>query len=72
MAPLASWYWLAAVPMVPAPGGSWSAVIPADYTAAPYPPTYYFEPVHADGGRALYPGLGAALDQQPYFAVSPA
>ncbi len=64
--------WVAPVPMTPAPGGGWSATIPADYTAAPYPLTYYFEPVFTDGRRTIYPGLGPDLAQQPYFALMPA
>jgi hypothetical protein len=39
---------------------------------AEYPLTYYFEPIHADGVRTLYSGLGSGLDQQPCFAVCPA
>jgi hypothetical protein len=64
--------WVGPVPMTPAPGGGWTATIPADYTAAPYPLTYYFEPVHADGRRTIYPGLGPDLAQQPYFVLMPA
>ena len=64
--------WVAPLSMSPASGGGWSATIPGDYTAAPFPLTYYFEPVHTDGHRALYPGLGPSLNRQPYFAVDPA
>jgi hypothetical protein len=63
--------WVAPAAVSSTADGSWTAAIPADYAAAPYPLTYYFECIHADG-HALYPGLGPTLDQQPYFAVAPA
>lgn len=71
--------WVTPVPMTPGPGG-WSATIPADYTAAPYPITYYFEPVHADGRRTFYPGLtgrqlgffgGSIAGEIPSFSSGP-
>jgi hypothetical protein len=48
---------------------AYHAVIPADYTDTAYAIQYYFE-LH-DGPEAwLYPGLGPALAQQPYFVVT--
>lgn len=44
------------------------AEIPAVYTQTDYPLEYYFE-VHYPGNAAIFPGLGADLMQQPYFAV---
>ena len=41
-----------------------SASIPAEYTAAPFPLMYYF-----DVSGTLYPGLDATLANQPYFVV---
>lgn len=52
--------------------GAWRATIPASYTNSQYWLQYYFE-VRPDAQRAmLYPGLGTALNQQPYFVVRPA
>jgi hypothetical protein len=45
------------------------AVIPADYTDMPYPLQYYFELFNASGRPWLYPGLGPALTDQPYFLL---
>lgn len=64
--------WVAPVPMTPTSDGGWTATIPADYTDAPYPLTYYFDLDHSGGVRTLYPGLGPDLAQQPYFALMPA
>ena len=49
-------------------GDDMRAAIPAGYTNSPYPVQYYF--VLEQGGQAtMYPGLGATLSQQPYYAV---
>ncbi len=46
-----------------------SGSIPADYTDTPYPLEYYFEIAGAAGRPVLWPGLGAALTQPPYFVL---
>ncbi|HZL46628.1 MAG TPA: hypothetical protein VFC28_10410, partial [Opitutaceae bacterium] len=43
--------------------------IPADYTDTPYPLQYYFELSDASRRAWLYPGLGPALTDQPYFVL---
>jgi hypothetical protein len=45
------------------------ATIPAAYTGSDYPLAYYFEVKERANIAALYPGLGAALKDQPYFVV---
>ncbi|MGJ5817202.1 hypothetical protein [Paludibaculum fermentans] len=50
-------------------GGVWRAAIPADYTSSQYWLQYYFEVRGMGQSAALYPGLGAELNQQPYFTV---
>jgi hypothetical protein len=47
---------------------AYRASIAADYTRSPYPLQYYFE-VREEAARTLYPGFGASLAGQPYFAV---
>ncbi|QOY90218.1 twin-arginine translocation signal domain-containing protein [Paludibaculum fermentans] len=47
----------------------WRAAIPADYTNSQYWLQYYFEVRRMGRSAALYPGLGAELNQQPYFTV---
>ncbi|HEX6462856.1 MAG TPA: hypothetical protein VFZ98_00330 [Vicinamibacterales bacterium] len=47
----------------------WRAAIPSEYTGSPYPLQYYFEARQAPDSAALYPGFGAQLTGQPYFAV---
>ncbi len=44
-------------------------VIPAAYTDTPHPLQYYFELIDASGRAWLYPGLGPALTDQPYFVL---
>ena len=45
------------------------ASIPGDHTESPYPLQYYFELRSGPGNAWLYPGLGIALSDQPYFIV---
>ena len=45
------------------------AAIPPDYADTPFPLQYYFELSDAFGRAWLYPGLGAALTNQPYFVL---
>jgi hypothetical protein len=45
------------------------ATIPSAYTDSAYPLEYYFEIAISSGVKVLYPGLSAALTQQPYFVV---
>ncbi len=50
-------------------GGSFEAVVPADYTATTFPLLYFAE-VQADGEQpVLVPGLGETLSDQPYVVV---
>jgi len=49
--------------------GAYRASIPAAYTDSPYALQYYFEVRESRARAWLYPGLGAELDQQPYFVV---
>jgi hypothetical protein len=44
-------------------------VIPADYANTSYPLQYYFELSDESGQAWLYPGLGPALTNQPYFVL---
>ncbi|MBV9548064.1 MAG: hypothetical protein JO256_00140 [Alphaproteobacteria bacterium] len=49
-------------------GGTFTATIPAAYTASPYPLQYYFE--FRRGGRAWsHPAFNASLSNVPYYAV---
>ncbi len=50
-------------------GRLWTATVPAEYTASPYPLQYYFEVREGPESAALYPGLGERLTGQPYFVV---
>lgn len=50
-------------------GRTWRAAIPAGYTNSAYPLAYYFEISILPGRAILYPGLGADLNNQPYFVV---
>ena len=52
-----------------AQGRTHRAAVPASYTDSDYPLQYYFEIKQTSGKASLYPGLGADLTQQPYFAV---
>ena len=45
-----------------------TSVIPAAYTASPYPLQYYFE-LHTADGATLHPALNPTLSNQPYFAI---
>ena len=45
------------------------ATIPSTYTDSAYPLQYYFEIGVSPRVKVLYPGLSAALMQQPYFVV---
>jgi hypothetical protein len=47
----------------------WRGEIPGDYTGSAYPLQYYFELKEAADSAGLYPGLGPARTQQPYFVV---
>jgi hypothetical protein len=49
--------------------GTYSATIPATYTDTPYPIQYYFEVKLSATAATIYPGFGAELAGQPYFAV---
>jgi hypothetical protein len=55
------------VPMQQA-GAAFTAAIPADYTASPFPLQYYFELSRPDAAW-LYPAFNATLSNQPYYAV---
>ena len=52
-----------------ATGGSYTAAIPAGYTASPYPLQYYFELRAAPDKAWLYPGFEADLLNQPYYVL---
>src|SRR5262249_16448861 len=49
-------------------GTEFSAAIPADDTASPFPLQYYFELTGSDGAW-LFPAFNATLSNQPYYAV---
>jgi hypothetical protein len=49
-------------------GADFTAAIPGEYTASPFPLQYYFELSRADAAW-LYPAFNATLSNQPYFAV---
>ena len=55
-----------------ADSGTFTGVIPADYTKSTYPLMYFFVAEHADGGVALHPGFEAELANQPYYVIMPA
>ena len=57
------------VAVMSAQSGTFEGVIPADYTDSPFPIQYYFELRDGKGQAWLHPGLGPALDQQPYYVV---
>lgn len=48
---------------------AWTGQIPSPYSDSAFPLQYYFEPSDADGRPWLYPGLGMALANQPYFVL---
>ncbi|MEK7405840.1 MAG: hypothetical protein AAB225_12090 [Acidobacteriota bacterium] len=50
-------------------GNGYRAVIPAEYTASPFPLQYFFELREAPDAARLWPGCGADLSNQPYFVV---
>lgn len=49
--------------------GSYSAVIPAEYTNSRFALEYYFELEDGRGLKWMYPGFNQTLSNQPYFAV---
>ena len=48
--------------------GTYTAAIPATYTASPFPLQYYFE-LHTLTAATLHPAFNPTLSNQPYFAV---
>jgi hypothetical protein len=48
--------------------GTYSAAIPAAYTASPYPLQYYFE-LRTATAATLHPPFNPTLSNQPYFAI---
>jgi len=50
-------------------GGGFHGVIPAMYTASPFPMQYYFELKSGPKQAWLYPGFTPQLTNQPYFVV---
>jgi hypothetical protein len=50
-------------------GGSYQAIIPAEYTRSDYPVQYYFEFKDEQGKAWLYPGFTENLDNQPYYVL---
>jgi hypothetical protein len=56
------------VPLV-ADGKRWRGEIPTGYTGSQYPLEYFFEVKEAADSSGLYPGLGPALTERPYFIV---
>jgi hypothetical protein len=53
-------------------GAEFRAVIPQEFTKAPYPLQYYFQARSASGVAWLYPGLEPGWNGQPYFFLLPA
>ncbi len=49
-------------------GEGFTAAIPGDYAASPFPLQYYFELSRGDAAW-LYPAFNATLSNQPYYAV---
>ena len=45
-----------------------NAVIPAAYTASPFPLQYYFE-LHSATSATLHPSFNPTLSNQPYYTV---
>ena len=50
-------------------GHRFEAVIPGEYSDAPFALQYHFVVHAADGSARLYPGVGTTLSEQPYFLV---
>lgn len=50
-------------------GGTYTAVIPQEYTASPYSIQYFFEIGYEGGDRWLAPGFAADLSGQPYYVI---
>lgn len=50
-------------------GGRFSALIPGEYGASPYPLQYSFAVADLAGGVRLHPGLAADLSNQPYHVI---
>jgi hypothetical protein len=49
--------------------GTYSGLIPAEYTRSEFALEYYFELEDARGKVRMYPGFNETLSNQPYFAV---
>jgi hypothetical protein len=52
-----------------ADGEAFRAIIPAAYTASPYPLQYYFVAMEGPAHAELCPGLGPELMNEPYYVV---
>jgi len=48
--------------------GTYSAAIPAAYTASPYPLQYYFE-LRTATSATLHPPFNPTWSNQPYYAI---
>jgi hypothetical protein len=49
--------------------GSFTAAIPADYTATEFPLEYYFDLAGKSGAMRLEPAFNETLSNQPYYTV---
>ena len=49
-------------------GAEFTAAIPGDYTASPYPLQYYFE-LRTATAAVLHPAFNTTLSNQPYYAL---
>ena len=49
-------------------GSGFTVVVPAAYTASPYPLQYYFE-LRTASAATLHPAFNATLSNQPYYAL---
>ena len=58
--------WLS-TPMEEHPG-TYTAAIPAAYTASPYPLQYYFE-LRTANSATLHPPFNSTWSNQPYYAI---
>ena len=52
-------------------GAEYRAVIPQEFTKAPYPLQYYFQARNVSGDTWIYPGLEPGWNGQPYFFLLP-
>lgn len=50
-------------------GDRYTAAVPGDYAASPFPLQYYFELRDRAGAAGLFPGLARDFSNQPYFVV---